>query len=120
MLLAQGTVEGLLLDIVQSASPDPWQTACNWLLANPSLWSDWVPDKTVCSTGKGLVDLEGLFVMERVDAVDCAICPAGRASLESAESRVCAPCMRGSYQDTFGMTECTWACSETSIKKGQR
>ena len=41
------------------------------------------------------------------DAVDCAICPAGRASTKSSDSRLCTKCTPGSYQGTFGMSECT-------------
>ena len=98
----------LLLTMVQSATPDdePWQTACTWLRANRIIWQEWVPDKTVCSVGRGLVDLQGEFVTARADAVDCAICPSGYASTEISETRVCSKCEPGTYQRTFGTSEC--------------
>ena len=52
------------------------------------------------------MDLQSRFVNSREDAVDCAICPAGRASVKMQVTRVCSLCARGSYQSTFGTTEC--------------
>ncbi|CAK9096175.1 unnamed protein product [Durusdinium trenchii] len=106
--ISDSIMNELLLTMVQSATPDdePWQTACTWLRANRIIWQEWVPDKTVCSVGRGLVDLQGEFVTARADAVDCAICPSGYASTEISETRVCSKCEPGTYQRTFGTSEC--------------
>ena len=104
-----GAINELLVLQVQSVTGDYWQTACDWLKLNRVTWEPWVPDKTACSIGRGLVDLQGAFVTLRSDAVDCAICPAGRASTESGDTRVCSQCAPGSYQSTFGTSECSWS-----------
>ncbi|CAK9050882.1 40S ribosomal protein S6, partial [Durusdinium trenchii] len=104
--ISDSDMQALLLILAQTAASDYWGTACTWLQANRNFWAEWIPDKTVCSIGKGLVNLQGDFVMSRADAVDCAICPAGRTSLKSMETRICRPCAPGSFQNTFGSSEC--------------
>lgn len=84
-----------------------WDTACSWLKTHTDAWQSWVPDQTVCSVGKGLVDLQGNFVMQRSDAVNCAICPPGLASLKSEATRVCVPCLPGFYQNAFRASSCS-------------
>ena len=47
-------MQDMLLLLAQSANEttgeiDHWQTACDWLKANPNTWAEWVPDKTICS-----------------------------------------------------------------------
>ena len=63
-------MQALLLILAQTAASDYWGTACTWLQANRNFWAEWIPDKTVGSIGKGLVNLQGDFVMSRADAVD--------------------------------------------------
>ena len=103
--LSDSNVADILKQV--AAGQSTWQSACDWLKANPNTWEEWVLDKTVCSNGKGMVDWQKEFVTLREDAVDCAICPAGRASMKMGASRVCTLCPEGSFQSTFGTTECT-------------
>lgn len=48
--------------------------------------------------GKGLVDLQGSFVWTREEAVNCEVCPPGRASLKEKTTRVCRACEAGFFQ----------------------
>eukprot|EP00435_Cladocopium_sp_Y103_P020125 s928_g4.t3 len=91
-----------------------WDTACQWLKENTDAWKSWVPDQTVCAVGKGLVNLQGNFVMQREQAVNCGVCPPGFASQKEGATRVCAPCEPGFYQNSFRASSCT-ACELGSI-----
>ena len=102
--LSDSNVADMLKQMAEGQSI--WESACDWVKANPNTWQEWVLDKTVCQKGKGMVDWQGQFVTLREDAVDCAICPAGRASTKMAASRVCSLCPEGFFQSTFGTTEC--------------
>ena len=113
-------MSGLLLDFVNAGSSDMWQTACDWLKANRNIWEGWVPDQTKCNPGLGLVDLQGDFTESLTGAVSCAICPAGRASMElgDTDTRVCSLCPAGTYQSTFRASECSslkCGCSESFL-----
>ena len=33
-----------------------WDTACEWLKANPERWEAWLPNETACASGRGLVN----------------------------------------------------------------
>ena len=129
-----------LLLLHASEQGETYDTACNWIKANPDAWRSWVPDQTaprgglkplrshgnsirlkqksgvewaskglsqglklfflpeVCSVGRGLVDLQGSFVWTREEAVNCEVCPPGRASLKEKTTRVCRPCEPGFFQ----------------------
>lgn len=100
--------------IAGPSGPDPYETACTWLKDNGQIWSAWVPDKTLCPEGRGLVDANGQLVMDRSQAVECATCPAGRTSEKSGDTRVCVQCSPGSFQNTLGTTECK-ACEAGSV-----
>ena len=101
-----------------AAGGSTWESACEWLKANPTFWAEWVPDKTVCAQGKGMVDLQGQFVFLREEAVDCGICPQGRASKKMDVSRACSLCPEGHFQSTFGTTECQ-ACEAGTVSSTQ-
>ncbi|CAK8985487.1 40S ribosomal protein S6 [Durusdinium trenchii] len=122
--LSDSNVNDLLLLSVQNGD-DYYAAACTWLKANQHVWDEWVPDKTKCSIGRGMVNSQGDFVTSRADAVDCTICPAGRASTKSSDSRLCTKCTPGFYQGTFGMSECnlcelgTMAVEEGAIQCDQ-
>eukprot|EP00913_Durusdinium_trenchii_P010793 g10124.t1 len=77
-----------------------------WILSNTDAWQSWVPYQTVCAVGKGLVDLQNNFVSLRSEAVNCAVCPPGFASLKSQSTRVCSKCQPGFYQNSFRAAEC--------------
>lgn len=87
-------------------APETWDTACRWILSNTDAWQSWVPYQTVCAVGKGLVDLQNNFVSLRSEAVNCAVCPPGFASLKSQSTRVCSKCQPGFYQNSFRAAEC--------------
>ncbi|CAK8985491.1 unnamed protein product [Durusdinium trenchii] len=122
--LSDSNVNDLLVLSVEN-DYDYYAAACTWLKANQHVWEEWVPDKTKCSIGRGMVNSQGEFVTSHADAVDCAICPAGRASTKSSDSRLCTKCTPGSYQGTFGMSECklcelgTMAVGEGAIQCDQ-
>lgn len=100
--------------IAGPSGPDPYETACTWLKDNREIWSAWVPDKTLCPEGRGLVDANGQLVLDRSQAVECATCPAGHTSEKSEGTRVCVQCSQGSFQNTLGTTECK-ACEAGSV-----
>ncbi|CAJ1362422.1 unnamed protein product [Effrenium voratum] len=57
MFLAGDDVTKLLKSHLQLATPpDAWVTACEWLKNSEAQWSDWMPNETACTAGKGLVD----------------------------------------------------------------
>ncbi|CAJ1458060.1 unnamed protein product [Effrenium voratum] len=107
MFLAGDDVTKLLKSHLQLATPpDAWVTACEWIKNSEAQWSDWMPNETACTAGKGLVDWNGNFVMNRGEAVSCAICPVGHYSLEQGQTRVCTPCPLGTSQMLPGESVC--------------
>ena len=99
-------MEALLTQLVSADTRDTWQTACEWVKANKETWDAWVPDKTTCAVGKGLVDLQDNFVTSKSEAVDCKMCSPGSISVKFENTRVCSPCASGSFQNSFGASEC--------------
>ena len=115
--LSTSDIDTLLFQLVQSglqvSGKNSWSVACEWLKSNTQRWTNWVPDKTTCSSTEGLVDLQGIFVTSKAEAVDCQICPPGRASVElesrdAGDGRVqfCEICEAGSFQNSFGASVC--------------
>ena len=102
----ESDVSDLLALHVQSGS-NPWHTACTWLKSHGDQWAGWIPAKTDCTAGKGLVDESGMFVSAGANAADCATCPPGRASLKWNNTFLCASCPVGSFQNSWGATECS-------------
>ena len=99
-------IEALLIQLVTADTKDTWQTACEWVRSNKETWEAWVPDRTTCAVGKGLVDLQDNFVTSKSEAVDCKMCSPGRVSVKFENTRVCSPCAPGSFQNAFGASEC--------------
>lgn len=97
----------LLSRHVQSNTPDLWETACAWLLENEAHWKAWIPNETECALGKGLVDADGNFIMDRGLATSCEFCPVGTKSTESGTTRVCQACEAGTSQMLPGESSCT-------------
>ena len=97
------TLKDLLLRYAQTRGPsgsgDYFAASCSWATANRQLWETWIPKKTTCSSGKGLVDLQQNFVVSKSDAVECGTCTPGRASVKSGDTRICSKCVGGSYQN---------------------
>ena len=94
----------LMLD---SPTSSHWDSACAWLKTNATaeIWQSWVPSDTACTRGRGLVDEEGNYVMEREQAVACALCPVGTRSQDDM-----------SLPMTFqGFGERLWDCGSTCL-----
>ncbi|CAE8711814.1 unnamed protein product [Polarella glacialis] len=108
--LSQDNINGMLQDVVSVGDNDQWAGACRWVRKNRHLWKSWIPDATTCSQGKGLVDSAGQLVENRSLAVDCKVCPVGRASTAMTEgkgpTRFCLQCPKGKSQGLPGEQEC--------------
>ncbi|CAE8615626.1 unnamed protein product [Polarella glacialis] len=108
--LSQDNINGMLGDVVSVGDNDHWAGACRWVSKNRYLWKSWIPDSTTCSEGKGLVDSAGHLVENRSQAVDCKVCPVGRASTAMTDgkgpTRFCLQCPKGKSQGLPGEQEC--------------
>ncbi|CAE8642413.1 unnamed protein product [Polarella glacialis] len=108
--LSQDDINGMLGDVVSVGDNDHWAGACRWVRKNRNLWRSWIPDSTICSQGNGLVDSAGHLVENRSQAVDCKVCPVGRASTAMTDgkrpTRFCLPCPKGKSQGLPGEQEC--------------
>ena len=62
LFIADDELSQILVQHLSAATPDVWQTACNWLRANPAVWMAWLPNETACTAGKGLVNSLGELV----------------------------------------------------------
>ena len=98
LIFSSKDIEALLIQLVSADTKDTWQTACEWVKSNKETWEAWVPDRTTCAVGKGLVDLQDNFVTSKSEAVDCKMCIPGRVSVKFENTRVCSPCAPGSFQ----------------------
>ncbi|CAE8690050.1 unnamed protein product [Polarella glacialis] len=122
--LSQDSINVMLGDVVSVGDEDHWAGACRWVKKNENLWRNWIPDSTTCSQGKGLVDSAGLLVENRSQAVDCKVCPVGRASTPMTDGQgptrfclqcpeglpgeqECVPCLIGSYSAVPGSMACS-------------
>lgn len=87
------------------------QIACEWLKANPKAWMQWIPFKTDCVPGFGLIDTFGAYVRNRSGAASCEWCRAGTYSTSitdgSGETSVCIECGPGKHTATPGQVECS-------------
>ncbi|CAE8591418.1 unnamed protein product [Polarella glacialis] len=108
--LSQDEINGMLGDVGSVGDDDYWAGACRWVIENRMLWSAWIPDSTTCSEGKGLVDSAGNLLESRLQAVDCKVCPVGRASTPMMDgtgpTRFCLQCPRGESQELPGEQAC--------------
>ncbi|CAE8595498.1 unnamed protein product [Polarella glacialis] len=108
--LSQDSINVMLGDVVSVGDEDDWAGACRWVNKNKNLWRNWIPDSTSCSQGKGLVDSAGLLVENRSQAIDCKVCPVGRASTPMTDghgpTRFCLQCPKGKSQGLPGEQEC--------------
>ncbi|CAE8628300.1 unnamed protein product [Polarella glacialis] len=108
--LSQDNINGMIGDVVSVGDNDHWAGACRWVIKNRNLWRSWIPDSTTCSQGKGLVDSAGQLVEKRSQAVDCKVCPVGRASIAMTDgkgpTRFCLQCPKGKSQGLPGEQEC--------------
>ncbi|CAE8647701.1 unnamed protein product [Polarella glacialis] len=108
--LSQDEINGMLGDVRSVGDDDYWAGACRWVIENRMLWSAWIPDSTTCSEGKGLVDSAGNNLESRLQAVDCTVCPAGRASTPMMDgkgpTRFCQQCPKGESQGLPGEQAC--------------
>ncbi|CAE8629313.1 unnamed protein product [Polarella glacialis] len=108
--LSQDDIYGMLDDVGFIGDDDYWAGACRWVLKNRMLWSNWIPDTTTCSEGYGLVDSAGSLLETRSQAVDCKICPVGRASTPVTDgtglTHFCLQCPKGTSQGLPGEQEC--------------
>lgn len=118
-------VQSLLLDMSRSSAHE---VACDWIRKEQDVWLNWLPVETNCFQGFGMVNEDGAFLESRVGAVSCGLCPAGRFSEETADSRgktyrctlcppgfsqsktfstICEECPKGTYSNTPGSEACT-------------
>ncbi|CAE8712889.1 unnamed protein product [Polarella glacialis] len=108
--LSLDEINGMLRDVVSVGDDDYWAGACRWVIENRMLWSAWIPDSTTCSEGKGLVDSAGNLLESRLQAVDCKVCPVGRASApmtdDKGPTRFCLQCPKGESQGLPGEQAC--------------
>ncbi|CAK9115801.1 unnamed protein product [Durusdinium trenchii] len=85
--------------------------ACRWVKSNQAKWASWIPVKTACSPGYGLIDRSLHYVPSRTEAVDCGLCVPGRFSEllvdHVGKTRRCTACTTGHYQKLSGETSCT-------------
>eukprot|EP00747_Dinoflagellata_sp_TGD_P173354 gnl/TRDRNA2_/TRDRNA2_211747_c0_seq1.p1 gnl/TRDRNA2_/TRDRNA2_211747_c0~~gnl/TRDRNA2_/TRDRNA2_211747_c0_seq1.p1 ORF type:complete len:225 (+),score=9.16 gnl/TRDRNA2_/TRDRNA2_211747_c0_seq1:2-676(+) len=97
--------------------------ACNWLKTNENVWKMWIPVRTKCSAGQGLVDSLGQYLTSILGAVDCKWCQPGSRSvpLDGTSTMVCIPCDMGAFSQDPGQAECASCPAGTfSNKHGQR
>ena len=65
LFITNDEISQILTQHMSAAPVDPWQTACNWLRAKSSVWMSWLPNKTSCAAGWGLVNSSGHWVLAR-------------------------------------------------------
>eukprot|EP00439_Symbiodinium_sp_Y106_P025847 s6778_g3.t1 len=95
LIITNDEISQILTQHMSADPVDPWQTACNWLRAKSSVWMSWLPNKTSCAAGWGLVNSSGHWVLDRSLAVGCQACPAETRSVEQGSTRVCLRCVGG-------------------------
>lgn len=87
--------------------------ACDWITSNEAKWQKWIPVKTACGPGYGLINRSLQYVSSRTTAVDCGLCIPGRFSELVVDSvgrtHRCTACEAGHYQHLSGETFCA-AC----------
>ncbi|CAK0833579.1 unnamed protein product, partial [Prorocentrum cordatum] len=113
MAVDPGSIMGMLrwLALEGSTSPESYYNiSCRWLRENEAVWAGWIPSKTDCIEGQGLVDLEGNFLPSPLGASGCEFCPPGSMSQRwnGTAERVCEPCSPGTFQDQPGKGICKW------------
>ena len=81
-----------LISMYLSGSHSRYEAACEWIRLHSNRWEAWVPAKTECNVGEGLVDSNGDFVSSKVSADECGTCPPGRASEKLANTFRCSSC----------------------------
>ena len=86
------------------------EAACHWITSNKEKWEKWIPVKTACRPGDGLVDRRFNFVSTRQAAVDCGLCLPGHFSEilvdHLGQTRRCSQCSAGRSQRLSGATSC--------------
>ena len=81
-----------LISMYLSGSHSRYEAACEWIRLHSNRWEAWVPAKTECNVGEGLVASNGDFVSSKVSADECGTCPPGRASEKLANTFRCSSC----------------------------
>eukprot|EP00930_Biecheleria_cincta_P088466 TRINITY_DN7770_c0_g1_i1.p1 TRINITY_DN7770_c0_g1~~TRINITY_DN7770_c0_g1_i1.p1 ORF type:complete len:1392 (-),score=178.15 TRINITY_DN7770_c0_g1_i1:148-4323(-) len=91
------------------------EVACHWLQRNGATWRSWIPAKTECAFGLGLVDSEDNYISSRDKAITCRSCKPGTVSLELVDgqgiTRYCESCPKGASQQSRGQ----WRCESCSL-----
>ena len=122
MVFSAQTVSKMLKDFLAKGDTTV-MFACDWLKANERVWKKWIPDRTKCAPGHGIVDFAGRYLDSTISAVDCKWCQPGNRSvpLENTSTMVCLPCGVGSFSQDPGQEECT-PCQPGSFtdRPGQR
>ena len=84
--------------------------ACEWVHMNKATWSAWIPLKTNCALGQGLISTNGSYEEQRSEAASCQFCLPGSRSMSQWDSdgftRICSACPSGQAQNLPGQTEC--------------
>jgi len=90
---------------------------CQWLKANRPIWEPWIPKRTSCVAGQGLVDSQGQFLPNETNAFQCEFCPEGKYSDNSVKATifVCSSCDAGKYQSQKGKSACDECPSGTYV-----
>ena len=102
-------IEGLLAMMANGQNVS--DAACHWVLSNKAKWEKWVPVKTACAPGYGLIDRSLQYVSARATAVDCGLCVPGHFSElvvdNLGRTRRCTACEAGHFQQQSGETLCS-------------
>lgn len=108
--LGMGSINDMLLMIKRNTTLSHEQVACEWLGRNEHIWRDWIPVKTECISGNGLIHEDGSFVTTRANASSCDWCPPGRYSTQHTDdlgtTYICLRCTPGSSQPNPGQLAC--------------
>jgi hypothetical protein len=103
-------IEGVLAIATGKSIAD---AACDWITSNEAKWQKWIPGKTACGPGYGLINRSLQYVSSRSTAVDCGLCiPGGFSELvvdSVGRTHRCTACEAGHYQHLSGETFCA-AC----------
>lgn len=100
---------GNIMDMLKSTSTESYYNiSCQWLRENEAVWASWIPSKTDCVEGQGLIDLEGNFLPSPLGASGCDFCSPGSSSQlwNGTAQRVCGLCSPGAFQNQPGESEC--------------
>jgi len=112
--LSMDSINDMLLANKLRGSNAHEEVACEWITRNDHIWNPWIPVKTDCIPGKGLVSEDGAFVPLRANASACAWCPPGMRSARHADhlgtTYICLKCEAGTNQPNPGQLECS-ACA---------